>query len=105
MKAEPPSRRTLAGGLLLWAKQPGVVKMVRSVGSLSRLAEAHWAEFLPQKTADLKEAGTFEMRAKQAAERAMAEIQALVSGGMPEDEAEEMVLPEYVLLKPEPKLV
>ena len=76
-----------------------------SVDQLASRAMQHWAEFLPEKTADLKEAGTFEMRAKQAAERAMAEIQALVSGGMPEDEAEEMVLPEYVLLKPEPKLV
>ncbi len=79
--------------------------MAHSVGSLSRLAERHWAEFLPQKTADLKEAGTFEMRAKQAAERGMAEMQTLVSRGMTEDEAEEMVLPEYILLKPEPKLV
>ena len=90
---------------MLWAKQPGVARMARSVGSLSRLAEAHWAEFLPQKTADLKEAGTFEMRAKQAAERAMAEIQALMRSGVREDEAEEMVLPEYILLRPEPKLV
>jgi hypothetical protein len=45
------------------------------------------------------------MRAKQAAERGMAEMQTLVSRGMTEDEAEEMVLPEYILLKPEPKLV
>ena len=79
--------------------------MAHSVGSLSRLAERHWAEFLPEKTADLKEAGTFEMRAKQAAERAMAEIQALMRSGVREDEAEEMVLPEYILLRPEPKLV
>ena len=79
--------------------------MAHSVGSLSRLAERHWAEFLPEKAADLKKAGTFEMRAKQAAERAVAEIQALVRNGVPEDEAEEMVLPEYILLRPEPKLV
>ena len=45
------------------------------------------------------------MRAKQAAERAVAEIQALVRNGVPEDEAEELVLPEYILLKPEPKMV
>ena len=65
----------------------------------------HWAEFLPGKTADLKEVGTLEMRARQAAERAVAEMQALVRSGVPEDEAEEMVLPEYILLKPEPKMV
>ena len=79
--------------------------MAHSVGSLSRLAERHWAEFLPEKTADLKKAGTFEMRAKQAAERAVAEIQALVRNGVPEDEAEELVLPEYILLRPEPRMV
>lgn len=79
--------------------------MAHSVASLSRLAERHWAEFLPEKAADLKKAGTFEMRAQQAAERAVAEIQALVRNGVPEDEAEEMVLPEYILLRPEPKLV
>ena len=77
--------------------------MARSVGSLSRLAERHWAEFLPEKTADLKEAGTFEMRANQAAERAIKEIQGLVRAGVPEDAAEEMVLLEYILLPPEPK--
>ena len=76
-----------------------------SVEQLASRAMQHWAEFLPQKTADLKEAGTFEMRAKQAAERAMAEIQALVRNGIPEDEAEEMVLPEYILLRPEPRMV
>ena len=79
--------------------------MAHSVGSLSRLAERHWAEFLPEKVADLKKAGTFEMRTKQAAERAVAEIQALVRNGVPEDEAEEMVLPEYILLRPEPRMV
>lgn len=55
--------------------------MAHSVASLSRLAERHWAEFLPEKAADLKKAGTFEMRAQQAAERAVAEIQALVRNG------------------------
>jgi len=79
--------------------------MAHSVGSLSRLAERHWAEFLPEKTADLKKAGTFEMRAKQAAERTVAEIQALARNGVPEDEAEELVLSEYILLRPEPKMV
>lgn len=79
--------------------------MAHSVGSLSRLAERHWAEFLPEKTADLKEAGTLEMRAKQAAERAIAEMQALVRSGVPEYEAEELVLSEYILLRPEPKMV
>jgi hypothetical protein len=77
--------------------------MALSVGSLSRLAERHWAEFLPEKTADLKKPGRSSRRA--AAERAVAEIQALVRNGVPEDEAEELVLPEYILLKPEPKMV
>ncbi|MCA0188943.1 MAG: hypothetical protein LCH90_23670 [Proteobacteria bacterium] len=76
-----------------------------SVEQLTSQAMRHWAEYLPEKTADLKEAGTFEFRARQAAERAVKEIQDLVRRGMSEDEAEEMVLPEYILLKPEPRLL
>ena len=76
-----------------------------SVDQLASRALQHWAEFQPEKTADLKEAGTLEMRARQAAERAVAEIQALVRNGVPEDEAEEIVLPEYILLRPEPRMV
>lgn len=68
---------------------------------LAARAMQHWERWLPQKTADLKEAGTFEMRANQAAERAQAEIGQLVQAGMRQDEAEEMVLPEYILLQPE----
>ena len=71
------------------------------VTNLSARAIRHWAEFLPQKTADLKEAGTLEMRANQAAERAQAEIAALVQQGVPQTQAEELVLPEYVTLPPE----
>ena len=76
-----------------------------SVEQLASQAMKHWAEFLPEKTADLKEAGTFEFRAKQAAERAVKEIQDLVQRGVAEDEAEEMVLPEYILLRPEPRML
>ena len=90
---------------MMKAKVEKMEATMSSVDQLASRAMQHWAEFLPEKTADLKEAGTFEMRAKQAAERAMAEIQALMRSGVPEDEAEEMVLPEYILLRPEPKLV
>lgn len=72
-----------------------------SVEVLTTKAMRHWAEFLPQRTADLKEAGTFEMRARQAAEEATKEIQILMRHGMNEKEAKEMVLPEYILLPPE----
>lgn len=72
-----------------------------SIEVLATRAMRHWTEFLPQKTADLKEAGTFEFRARQAAERATKEIQLLMQHGLSENEAEEMVLPEYILLPPE----
>ena len=58
-----------------------------SVDQLASRAMQHWAEFLPEKTADLKEAGTFEMRA---AGRGAGDggNQALMRSGVPEDEAE-----------------
>lgn len=72
-----------------------------SIEVLTARAMRHWTEFLPQKTADLKEAGTFEFRARKAAVEATNEIQLLMRHGMTEKEAEEMVLPEYILLPPE----
>ena len=90
---------------MMKAKVGKMEATMSSVDQLASRAMEHWAEFLPEKTADLKEAGTLEMRARQAAERAVAEIQALVRNGVPEDEAEEMVLPEYILLRPEPRMV
>ena len=62
------------------------------VTNLSARAIRHWAEFR-RRTADLKGAGTLEMRANQAAERAQAEIAALVQQGVPQTQAEELVLP------------
>lgn len=72
-----------------------------NVDQLAAQAIRHWTEHLPQKTADLKEAGTLEMRAKQAAERALAEVDGLVQKGVGRTMAEEMVLPEYITLPPE----
>ncbi|NTV09957.1 MAG: hypothetical protein HGA47_04185 [Zoogloea sp.] len=71
------------------------------VTHLDAQAMKHWERWLPQKTADLKEAGTFEFRANQAAERALAEINLLVSKNVSREQAEEMVLPEYIFLPPE----
>ncbi len=68
---------------------------------LAAKAMTHWARWLPQKTAELREAGTFEMRATEAAAMAASEIRELMSSGFQEHEAEEVVLPEYILLKPE----
>ena len=74
---------------------------MQDITSLTNQAMRHWERWLPQKTADLKEAGTFEMRARQAAERAHNEIGILMKSGLSQDEAEEMVLPEYITLSPE----
>jgi hypothetical protein len=72
-----------------------------SVERYTSMATRHWLQFLPEKTADLQEAGTFEFRVKQAVERAMAEIQLLMRHGLQQHEAEEIVLPEYITLPPE----
>lgn len=72
-----------------------------NIPTLASKAMAHWARWRPQMTAELKEAGTFEMRANQDAERALNEINAMVKAGLDRTAAEEMVLPEYILLPPE----
>ena len=69
--------------------------------ALASQAMAHWARWRPQATAELKAAGTFEMWASRDAERALTEIQGLVQSGVSREQAEEMVLPEYIYLPPE----
>ena len=67
------------------------------------LALRHWEQWLPKMTAELREAGMLNHEAQMASKRAASQIANLMMAGMQKHEAEEMVLPELILLKPEPE--
>ena len=69
--------------------------------TLAIKARKHWEEWLPEKTQELKEAGEFNQAIQMAALRAQQEIADLMAQGYQEHEAEEVVLPQFILLKPE----
>jgi len=76
-----------------------VVTMDRA--TLAMMARKHWAEWLPQKTEDLKESGSLNEEIQAAAAAAQKWIQELMASGYQEHEAAEMALARYILLKPE----
>jgi len=63
----------------------------------------HWAQWLPKMTAELREAGMLNHEAQKASKEAARQVAALMMAGMQKHEAEEMVLPDLILLKPEPE--
>ena len=67
------------------------------------MARKHWAKWLPEKVASLKAAGDLESTAQVAARRCAEEGANLRAQGYQEFEAEEVALPMFILLKPEPK--
>ena len=69
---------------------------------LAKRARKHWAEWLPRKTAELKAAGTFAAQTQAAAVLAQKEIDRLMAMGYQEHEAQEVALPMFILLPPEP---
>jgi hypothetical protein len=69
--------------------------------SLIIKARKHWEEWLPEKTRYLKESGEFKAATRVAARRAQAEIADLMARGHQKHEAEELVLPEHILLEAE----
>jgi hypothetical protein len=66
-----------------------------------RMAQRHWAKYLPSLTRGLKKAGTWESETREAAERAKETLAHLVNGGAQMQAAREWVLNEYILLPPE----
>lgn len=68
---------------------------------LASQARKHWAEWLPERTKELKEAGIFLTETLKAAEAAHRELRNLMNQGYQFHEAEEVVLPKYILLPPE----
>lgn len=69
--------------------------------TLAQMARKHWAQWLPKKVARLKAEGTLNEAIQGAALRAQREIADLMSQGYQAHEAEEVALPQFVLLKPE----
>jgi hypothetical protein len=73
-----------------------------STEALAAKARKHWAEWLPEKTAALKAEGKFGEATMVAARQAEGEIRNLMAQGYQRHEAEEVILPQLILLKPEP---
>jgi hypothetical protein len=70
--------------------------------TLAIKARKHWEEWLPEKTRELKAAGEFNQAIQTAARQAQQEIADLMAQRYQEHEAEEVALPQFILLKPEP---
>lgn len=75
--------------------------MTINVQALAAKARKHWAEWLPEMTRELKASGEWERATKQAAIKAHEMIVELMQQGYQAHEAEEVVLSQYILLKPE----
>ena len=67
------------------------------------MARKHWKEWLPQKVAQLKADGDLESTLQVASRQCAEEVANLRAQGYQEHEAEEVALPMFILLKPEPK--
>jgi hypothetical protein len=68
----------------------------------SKMAKVHWKKYLPRKYKLLEEQGTLEQELTKAGEQAEEMLANLVSdGGMRPNEAQEIVLPQFILLPPE----
>ncbi len=74
-----------------------------SIAQYKAIAWDHWEEWLPKKTAELKEAGDFESALQVAAVNANRKVLQLMQyQHYQKHEAEEVALRQYILLAPEP---
>lgn len=71
------------------------------IQELKAKAAEHWRTYLPKKWAALVEADRVDLELKAAATEAERQIRMLMQRGARQDEAEEMVLPDLILLRPE----
>lgn len=75
-----------------------------SIPELKAKALRHWKKWLPKKYASLQAEGKLDEAAQGAADLAQQEINFLVRDkGYQEHEAEEVALPKFILLPPEPQ--
>ena len=68
---------------------------------LAMKADRYWKMWLPKKTRKLKAMGHFDTAVQAAASRAAAEIATLSDQGYRGGEANDIVLPKFIYLKPE----
>ena len=71
--------------------------------AMESLARKHWAKWLPKKVAQHKADGDLGEAIQGAAIRAEREIEDLMAQGYQRHEAEDVALPMFILLKPEPE--
>jgi len=65
------------------------------------LALNHWKKWRPTMVKELRQAGTLNEEAQKASKQAAAQVASLMGAGYQKHEAEEVVLPELILLPPE----
>jgi hypothetical protein len=68
----------------------------------SRMALDHWNQWRPKAVAEMRKAGTLDREVQAASKEAARQVAALMAAGAQIHEAEEMVLPQVILLPPEP---
>ena len=76
----------------------------KTTQQLKELAIMHWMRYLPKYFKGLKKLDRLQTTAAKAAEKAQAEIKELMAIGYQLHEAEEVVLPKYILLREEPEI-
>lgn len=69
----------------------------------TRMALDHWEQWLPKMTQELRDVGQLNYEAQMASKRAAERVAQLMMQGFQKHEAEEIVLPELILLPPEPE--
>ena len=86
-----------------------VSKMGGMYGQTTKQLQAqaimHWKEWRPKEAAALEAAGLLQAEALKAAERTQEGIRSLMQAGYQHHEAEEVMLPRYILLPPEKEVV
>ena len=67
----------------------------------SEKALHHWTKWRPKMVADLRKQGLLDQEVQRASRIAAEQVALLMEGGMQKFEAEEIVLPDVILLPPE----
>lgn len=65
------------------------------------IALNHWKRWRPEMVKELRESGTLNEEAQKASSEAATQVASLMRAGYQKHEAEEVVLPELILLPPE----
>ena len=66
------------------------------------MAKMHWERYLPKMYRKYQEQGILELELTKAGQQAEEKIGELIEGGLYINEAKEIVIPQYILLTPEP---